>query len=286
MSWFKRKKKGITTPSKEKKNTPHGLWVKTPKGEFVDSIELKKNFYISPDAGYHVKIGSQQYFELILDEGKYEEIGDEITSGDPLQFVDTASYKDRVSRAKKKTKLSEAVTTVVGKCNGKGVVVSAMDFSFIGGSLGSAMGERICRGIDKALELKYPMIIVSKSGGARMQEGVLSLMQMAKVCAKLNLLAEAKIPYISLLTDPTMGGVTASFAMIGDINIAEPEATIGFAGRRVIEGMGTREFPEGFQTSEYLMENGFLDMIVDRKNLKKKICMFLDMVFYKNPNIL
>ena len=280
MKWFKRKQKGILTQTKEKRNTPHGLWVKTPKGEFVDSIELKNNFYITPQEGFHVKIGSQQYFEIIFDEHQYNELFENVVSADPLQFSDTTPYVARLEKAKSKTGLKEAIRIAQGKIFGKNLVVAAMDFTFIGGSLGSAMGEKITRAISHCIAHRIPLMIISKSGGARMQEGVFSLMQLVKICSQLNKLSESKIPFISLLTNPSMGGISASFGMLGDINIAEPSAMIGFAGRRVIEGMGEKEFPENFQTSEYLLENGFLDYIVDRKNLKSNISLFLDLIFY------
>lgn len=282
MKWFKRTEKGIQTDTNKKRNTPHGLWVKSPKGEFVDSdsIELKNNFYITPQDGFHIKIGSAEYFEILFDDNKFEELFDHIVSSDPIEFVDAIPYKDRLKNTQKKTGLKEAIRIGVGDVYGKKLVVAAMDFKFIGGSLGSAMGERIARSISYSITHRIPFMIISKSGGARMQEGAFSLMQLAKVCSQLNLLSEAKIPFISLLTDPTMGGITASFGMLGDINIAEPSATIGFAGRRVIEGMGARDFPEDFQTSEYLMDNGFLDYIIDRKNLKQNISLFLKILFY------
>ena len=281
MKWFKRREKGILTQTKEKRNTPYGLWMKTPKGEFVDSIELKNNFYITPQEGFHVKIGSQEYFEIIFDDVRYEELFENLVSSDPINFVDSIPYKKRVEAAKSKTGLNEAIRVAKGDIFGKKLIVAAMDFGFIGGSLGSAMGEKIARAISHCVEYQIPLMIISKSGGARMQEGAFSLMQLAKVCAQLNKLSEAKIPFISLLTNPSMGGISASFGMLGDINIAEPSATIGFAGRRVIEGMGEKEFPESFQTSEYLLENGFLDYIIDRKSLKQNVSLFLDIIFYE-----
>ena len=281
-AWFRRKDKGIQTPTEEKKDVPKGLWYKTPSGKIVDTEELKENFYVSPEDGYHVRIGSNEYFEILFDENKYEELDADITSKDPLKFVDTKKYPDRIKEAQQKTKLKDAVRTAVGKSLGKDLVVAAMDFNFIGGSMGSVVGEKIARAADYALKKKVPFMIISKSGGARMMEAALSLMQLAKTSAKLAQLAEAKVPYISLCTDPTTGGTTASFAMLGDINISEPGALIGFAGPRVVRDTTGKELPEGFQRAEFVLEHGFLDKIIERKDLKKQVNLYIDLV-QNNP---
>lgn len=278
MSWFKRKAKGITTKTEEKKDTPKGLWYKSPTGKIVDTEELEKNFYVSPEDDYHVRIGSKEYFEILFDDNKFKELDSKLESKDPLKFVDTKKYSDRLKAAKEKTKLKDAVRTAVGKSKGKDLVIACMDFSFVGGSMGSVVGEKISRAADYALKKKIPFMIISKSGGARMQEAAFSLMQMAKTSAKLAQLAEAKIPYISLCTDPTTGGITASFAMLGDINISEPGALIGFAGPRVVRDTTGKELPEGFQTSEFLLEHGFLDFITHRKDLKDKVNLYIDLI--------
>lgn len=279
MAWFRRKQKGIQTPTKDKMDTPKGLWYKTPSGKIVDAQELKENFYVSPEDGYHVRIGSEEYFEILFDRGKYEALFTGISSKDILQFKDAKRYAERLRASQKKTGLRDALRVATGLIDGKPLVVSAMDFSFIGGSMGSVVGEKIARSIDYAIMRRIPLLIISKSGGARMMEGAFSLMQMAKTSAKLAELAESKIPYISLLTDPTTGGVTASFAMLGDINIAEPGALIGFAGPRVIKETIGRDLPEGFQTSGFLLEHGFIDFIVHRRDLKRKISDFLALVY-------
>ncbi len=278
MSWFKRKDKGIQTSTEEKKDTPKGLWYKSPTGKIVDTKELEQNFYVSPEDGYHVRIGSKEYFEILFDEGKFKELDAGLTSKDPLKFEDTKKYPDRLKAAQDKTKLKDAVRTAVGKSKGKDLVIACMDFSFIGGSMGSVVGEKIARAADHALKNKLPFMIISKSGGARMMEAVLSLMQLAKTSVKLAQLADAGIPYISLCTDPTTGGTTASFAMLGDINIAEPGALIGFAGPRVVRDTTGQDLPEGFQTSEFLLEHGFLDFISHRKDLKNKINLYIDLI--------
>ncbi|MBN09921.1 MAG: acetyl-CoA carboxylase carboxyl transferase subunit beta [Flavobacteriaceae bacterium] len=278
MSWFKRTTKGIQTSTEDKKDTPQGLWYKSPTGKIIDTEELAENFYVSPEDGYHVRVGSQIYFNLLFDDGKFKELDKKISSKDPLKFEDSKSYKDRLSAAQKKTKLSDAVRTAVGRSNGNQLVVACMDFAFIGGSMGSVVGEKIYRAADYALQKKIPLLVISKSGGARMMEAALSLMQMAKTSAKLAQLADAKIPYISLCTDPTTGGTTASFAMLGDINIAEPGALIGFAGPRVVKDTTGQDLPDGFQTSEFVLEHGFLDFITHRKDLKKKVNLYLDLV--------
>ena len=278
MAWFKRKDKGIQTPTEAKKDTPKGLWYKSPTGKVVDTEELEKNFYVSPEDGYHVRIGSTEYFDILFDEGKFKELDTKLESKDPLKFVDNKKYTDRLKAAKEKTNLKDAVRTAVGKSKGKDLVIAAMDFSFIGGSMGSVVGEKISRAADYALQKKVPFMIISKSGGARMMEAALSLMQLAKTSVKLAQLAEAKIPYISLSTDPTTGGTTASFAMLGDINISEPGALIGFAGPRVVRDTTGKELPEGFQTAEFVKEHGFLDFISHRKDLKDKINLYIDLI--------
>jgi acetyl-CoA carboxylase carboxyl transferase subunit beta len=278
MAWFKRKTKGITTATEEKKDTPKGLWYKSPTGKIIDTEELERNFYVSPEDGYHVRIGSKEYFEILFDDNKFKELDANLSSKDPLKFVDTQKYSDRLKAAEKKTQLKDAVRCAIGKSKGKDLVVACMDFAFIGGSMGSVVGEKIARAADYALKKKTPFMIISKSGGARMMEAALSLMQLAKTSAKLAQLADAKIPYISLCTDPTTGGTTASFAMLGDINIAEPGALIGFAGPRVVRDTTGKELPEGFQTSEFLLEHGFLDFITHRKDLKDKVNLYIDLI--------
>lgn len=278
MAWFKRTDKGIQTPTEEKKDTPKGLWYKTPSGKIIDTDELKKNLYVSPEDGYHVRIGSKEYFELFFDDNKFEELDKDMTSKDPLKFEDTKKYTDRVKEAQSKTKLKDAVRTAVGKSLGKDLVIAAMDFKFIGGSMGSVVGEKIARAINYSIENKIPFLMISKSGGARMMEASLSLMQLVKTSAKLAQLAEAKIPYISLCTDPTTGGTTASYAMLGDINIAEPNALIGFAGPRVVKDTTGKDLPEGFQRSEFVLEHGFLDGIYERKDLKKQVNLYIDLI--------
>ena len=278
MAWFKRKEKGINTPTEAKKDTPKGLWYKTPSGKIIDTEELKRNLYVSPEDGYHVKIGSNEYFEMLFDDNKFKELNSKITSKDPLKFEDTKKYPDRLKAAQEKTKLKDAVRTAVGKSLGKEIVIAAMDFSFIGGSMGSVVGEKIARAIEYSIQNKLPFLMISKSGGARMMEASLSLMQLVKTSAKLAQLAEAKIPYISLCTDPTTGGTTASFAMLGDINIAEPNALIAFAGPRVVRDTTGKDLPEGFQRSEFVLEHGFLDGIYERKNLKKQINLYIDLI--------
>ncbi|NRB84501.1 MAG: acetyl-CoA carboxylase carboxyltransferase subunit beta [Winogradskyella sp.] len=277
-AWFKRKDKGIQTSTEEKKDTPKGLWYKSPTGKIIDTKELEQNFYVSPEDGYHVRIGSKEYFEILFDENKFKELDTNLSSKDPLKFVDTKKYPDRLKAAQTKTNLKDAVRTAVGKSMGQDLVIACMDFSFIGGSMGSVVGEKIARAADYALKKKIPFMIISKSGGARMMEAALSLMQLAKTSAKLAQLAEAKVPYISLCTDPTTGGTTASFAMLGDINISEPGALIGFAGPRVVRDTTGQELPEGFQTSEFLLEHGFLDFISHRKDLKQKINLYIDLI--------
>lgn len=278
MAWFKRTDKGIQTATEDKKDTPKGLWYKTPSGKIIDTEELKKNLYVSPEDGYHVRIGSKEYFELFFDENKFEELNEKLTSKDPLKFEDTKKYPDRLKAAQEKTKLNDAVRTAVGKSLGKDLVIAAMDFAFIGGSMGSVVGEKIARAINYSIEKKIPFLMISKSGGARMMEASLSLMQLVKTSAKLAQLAEVKIPYISLCTDPTTGGTTASYAMLGDINIAEPNALIAFAGPRVVKDTTGKELPEGFQKSEFVLEHGFLDAIYERKDLKKQVNLYIDLI--------
>jgi len=278
MSWFKRTGKGIQTSTEEKKDTPKGLWYKSPTGKIVDTKELEQNFYVSPEDGYHVRIGSKEYFEILFDDNKFKELDANLESKDPLKFVDTKKYPERLKAAQDKTKLKDAVRSAVGKSKGKNLVVSCMDFAFIGGSMGSVVGEKIARAADYALKNKLPFMIISKSGGARMMEAALSLMQLAKTSVKLAQLADAGIPYISLCTDPTTGGTTASFAMLGDINISEPGALIGFAGPRIVRDTTGKELPEGFQTSEFLLEHGFLDFITHRKELKNKVNQYIDLI--------
>ena len=277
MSWFKRKTKGIQTSTEEKKDIPQGLWYKSPTGKIIETEELAQNFYISPEDGYHVRIGSKEYFEILFD-GKFSELDKTMRSKDPLDFEDTKKYKDRLKEAQKKTDLYDAVRCAVGKSKGRELVVACMDFDFIGGSMGSVVGEKIARGIDYAINNRLPFMMISKSGGARMMEAAFSLMQMAKTSANLAQLDDAGLPYISLCTDPTTGGVTASFAMLGDINIAEPGALIGFAGPRVVKDTTGKELPEGFQTAEFVQEHGFLDFIVNRKELKDKVNLYIDLV--------
>ena len=278
MAWFKRTDKGIQTATEDKKDTPKGLWYKTPSGKVIDTEELKKNLYVSPEDGYHVRIGSKEYFELFFDNNEFKELNEGLTSKDPLKFEDTKKYPDRLKAAQEKTKLNDAVRTAVGKSLGKDIVIAAMDFAFIGGSMGSVVGEKIARAINYSIENKIPFLMVSKSGGARMMEASLSLMQLVKTSAKLAQLAEVKIPYISLCTDPTTGGTTASYAMLGDINIAEPNALIAFAGPRVVKDTTGKELPEGFQKSEFVLEHGFLDAIYERKDLKKQVNLYIDLI--------
>lgn len=278
MAWFKRTEKGITTPTEEKKDVPKGLWHKTPSGKIIDQDELERNLWVSPEDDYHVKIGSAEYFSIIFDNNNYKELDKNIVSKDPLNFTDTKNYLDRVKEVTSKTGLKDAIRTAVGKSKDKDLVVCCMDFGFIGGSIGGVVGEKICRGIDYAIKNDLPFLLISKSGGARMMEAAFSLMQLAKTSVKLAQLAEKKLPYISLCTDPTYGGATASFSMLGDINIGEPGAYIGFAGPRVVKDTTGKDLPDGFQTSEFLLEHGFLDFIVHRKELKNKINLYIDLL--------
>ena len=278
MSWFKRNKEGITTSTIDKKEIPEGLWASCSNCKTLFSSEdLAKNSYVCDRCSHHERIGSEEYFKLIFDEGKYKELNPNIVSGDPLGFEDTKKYTDRVKATQKSSGLKDAIRTAKGKIDGMDFIIAAMDFSFIGGSMGSVMGEKIAKAIDEAIKLKAPFMIISKSGGARMMEAGYSLMQMAKVSGKLGQLSDAKLPYISYLTDPTTGGVTASFAMLGDINISEPGALIAFAGPRVVKETIGRDLPDDFQTSEFLLEHGFLDYIVDRTEIREKLSLSIKM---------
>ena len=277
MSWFKRTNKNIITKTEEKKNIPAGLWYKTPSGKIIETKELAENMYVSPEDDYHVHIGSREYFEILFD-NKFKEFNAKMTSVDFLKFEDQKKYSDRLKYAQSNTKLYEAIRIGYGKSYGKNLVIACMDFKFIGGSMGSVVGEKISLAISYAIKYKCPLLVISKSGGARMMESATSLMQMAKTSAKLNDLSEAKLPYISLCTDPTTGGTTASFAMLGDINIAEPNALIAFAGPRVVKDTTGQDLPDGFQKSEFLLEKGFLDFITHRKDLKKKVNLYIDLI--------
>lgn len=269
MGWFNRTKEGITTSTEEKKETPEGLWYKCPScDEIITSEDHENNLWVCAKCNYHEKIGSAEYFAILFDDQKYTEIAANLIAGDPLAFEDTKKYTDRLAKTRKESGLNDALRAAEGKLDKHQVVIACMDFRFIGGSMGSVVGEKIALAADAALKKKCPLVIISKSGGARMMEAGFSLMQMAKTSAKLTLLAKKKLPYISILTDPTTGGVTASFAMLGDLNIAEPKALIAFAGPRVVKETIGRDLPEGFQTSEFVLEHGFLDKIVERKDLK------------------
>jgi acetyl-CoA carboxylase carboxyl transferase subunit beta len=278
MAWFKRTQKGITTATEDKKDVPKGLWYKSPTGKIIDADELARNLYVSPEDDFHVRIGSKEYFEIMFDNNEFVELDKNIASKDTLNFVDTKKYSDRLVEAMEKTKLTDAVRTGVGKSKGKDLVICCMDFAFIGGSMGAVVGEKISRGIDYSIKNNIPFLMISKSGGARMMEAAMSLMQLAKTSVKLAQLAEAKIPYISLCTDPTTGGTTASYAMLGDINISEPGALIGFAGPRVVKDTTGKDLPKGFQTAEFVLEHGFLDFITPRKELKDKVNLYLDLI--------
>jgi len=280
MSWFKRNDENIQTSTK--KEMPEGVWVKVPTtGETIHRRELEDNLFVDPLSGYHFRIGAVKYLKILFDDNKYTEIAGDIISNDPLEFTDRKKYTDRLDAAYAKTGLSDAAIVGVGKINGLDLVVGCMDFSFIGGSMGSVVGERLAQGADYALKHRVPYMIISQSGGARMMESVLSLMQLAKISSKLALLDDAGVPFISYLTNPTTGGVTASFAMLGDFNVAEPGALIGFAGPRVIRQTIGRDLPEGFQTSEYLLEHGFLDFIIKRTEMKEKITQLLKLILHK-----
>ena len=272
MGWFKRIKEGIVTPTVAKKETPEGLWYKCPSCKQVMTTEdHKTNLWVCPSCGHHERINSREYFAVLFDDASFTELAPKMVSGDPLNFKDTKKYKDRLKDAQAKTGLGDALSVAHGKLNDLGVVIACMNFNFIGGSMGSVVGEKISRAIDYCIANKYAFMIISKSGGARMMEAGYSLMQMAKVSGNLGLLSEEKLPYISYLTDPTTGGVTASFAMLGDINIAEPGALIAFAGPRVVRETIGRDLPDGFQTAEFLLEHGFLDFIIDRTEIREKL---------------
>ncbi|HUH32566.1 MAG TPA: acetyl-CoA carboxylase, carboxyltransferase subunit beta [Daejeonella sp.] len=279
MAWFKREKKGIITSTEEKKEAPDGLWNKCPNCKkalhYADQVENK---YVCHYCGYHLRIGSKEYFSVLFDNNEFTELFANLRSADPLEFKDSKNYTDRLEDSYAKTGLNDAIRAGRGKINGQDLVIACMDFNFIGGSMGSVVGEKIARSIDHCIEHKIPFLMISKSGGARMMEAAFSLMQMAKTSAKLALLSKAQIPYVSLLTDPTTGGVTASYAMLGDINISEPGALIGFAGPRVIKETIKKDLPKGFQTAEFVLEHGFLDFIVDRREMKNKVGTFLKMI--------
>lgn len=282
MSWFKRKDKGITTATEDKMDVPKGLWYKSPSGKIVDADELERNLWVSPEDDFHVRVGSNEYFQILFDDNEFLELDAKMTSKDPLGFIDTKKYADRLKDVMEKTKLKDAVRTGFGKSKGNDIVICCMDFAFIGGSMGAVVGEKIARGIDHAIKNRTPFVMISKSGGARMMEAAYSLMQLAKTSVKLAQLAEAKLPYISLCTDPTTGGTTASYAMLGDINISEPGALIGFAGPRVVRDTTGKDLPEGFQTAEFVLEHGFLDFIAARKDLKDKINLYIDLILNQN----
>jgi len=280
LSWFKRIKEGITTSTNEKKETPDGLWYKCPKCKtIITSKEHKNNLFCCINCNYHSRIGSTEYFKILFDNNKFIELDKNMTSLDPLNFKDKKPYPDRIKSIQKTTKLNDAVRTAYGKLKGINVVIAAMDFKFIGGSMGSVVGEKIARAIDYANKNKFPLIIISKSGGARMMEAGISLMQLAKTSAKLAQLGKSGVPYISLCTDPTFGGATASFSMLGDMNIAEPDALIGFAGPKVVKETIGKDLPKGFQTAEFLQDHGFIDFIVNRKDLKNKLSQLFKIIY-------
>lgn len=276
--WFKRKTKNITTSTNEKKDVPKGLWHQTPTGKIIEHEELKANNYVSPEDGFHVRVGSQEFFAMLFDGEKYKELDANVESVDMLNFKDTKAYADRLKDVKAKTKLNDSIRNAVGKVNGTEMVISCMDFAFIGGSLGSVMGEKIRRAVDYCIKHKLPYMIICQSGGARMQEAAFSLMQLAKVQSKLAQLSDAQQPYIAYLCDPTFGGITASFAMTADIIIAEPGALIGFAGPRVIRETIGRDLPEGFQTSEFLLQKGFVDFIAKRTEIKDTVSKVVNLL--------
>lgn len=277
-SWFKRIKQGIQTSTSEKKEAPDGLWHKCPSCKKTSTVkDLKEHYYVCDKCNYHNRINSAEYFEILFDNNQFEELFDNIYPKDFLGFKDLKPYGARLVDAQKKSGLKDAMRVGVGKVHTHDLVIACMDFAFIGGSMGSVVGEKIARSIDYCIAHKMPLMIISKSGGARMMESAFSLMQMAKTSAKLTQLAEAKLPYISLMTDPTTGGVTASFAMLGDLNISEPKALIGFAGPRVIKETIKKDLPEGFQSAEFLLEHGFLDLIIDRKEMKERLAVLLQL---------
>ena len=279
MAWFKRKTEGISTSTEDKKEAPDGVWNKCPNcKKALHYKEQVENKYVCHYCNYHLRVGSKEYFEVLFDDNAFQELFGNLTSGNPLNFTDSKSYDDRLAESYKKTGLKDAIRAAVGKIEGEDLVVACMDFAFIGGSMGAVVGEKIARAIDYSIKHKIPFVMISKSGGARMMEAAMSLMQLAKTSAKLAQLAEEQIPYISLCTDPTTGGTTASYAMLGDINIGEPGALIGFAGPRIVRDTTGKDLPEGFQTSEFLLEHGFLDFIAHRKELKNKINLYLDLI--------
>jgi acetyl-CoA carboxylase carboxyl transferase subunit beta len=279
MSWFKRIKGGITTSTENKKETPEGLWHKCPACKHVaPTAENEANFWVCAKCGHHQRIGSKEYFHILFDDGRFELFNENILSNDPLHFTDSRPYSERLEETRENTGLNDAIRTAIGTTDGQPLVVAAMDFNFIGGSMGSVVGEKLARAIDRCIEENVPLLVISRSGGARMMEAAYSLMQMAKTSARLSLLSKKGIPYISLLTDPTTGGITASFAMLGDLNIAEPGALIGFAGPRVIKETIGKELPKDFQTSEFVLEHGFLDKIVPRSELKPFLANMLRML--------
>jgi len=276
MGWFNRVKEGITTATEEKKETPEGLWYKCPEcSEIMTSDDHAKNLWVCAKCQHHEKVGSAEYFSILFDDNMFKEIGAKLIAGDPLGFVDTKKYVDRLAKTRKATGLNDALRAVEGKLEKQPVVIACMDFKFIGGSMGSVVGEKIAMAADTAMRRKCPLIIISKSGGARMMEAGFSLMQMAKTSAKLSMMAKKGLPFISILTDPTTGGVTASFAMLGDLNIAEPKALVAFAGPRIVRETIGHDLPPGFQTSEFVLEHGFLDLIVERKDLKAKLAQLI-----------
>ncbi len=283
MAWFNRKEKGIITPTESKKETPDGLWYKCPECKnMMPTREHKQNAYTCASCGHHERIGSNEYFEILFDNQSFTELDVNLESGNPLDFFDSKPYPQRIREAQKKSGLKDAVRTAYGKMNGLDITIACMDFAFVGGSMGSVVGEKIARAIQHAIQTQSPFLMISRSGGARMQEAGFSLMQMAKTSAKLALLSQAGLPYISLMTDPTTGGVSASYAMLGDFNVAEPKALIGFAGPRIIRETIGKDLPKGFQTSEYLLEHGFLDFIIHRKEMKKKFSLLLSMLLQEN----
>jgi len=284
MSWFKRIKQGVTTKSKEKKEIPEGLWYKCPECKNVmTSDEHAENLWVCSKCEFHDRIGSAEYFGILFDNHEAVEVAAGLTSGDPLEFTDTKAYKDRIKTTIAKSELEDAMRVGYGNIDGIPAVVACMDFAFIGGSMGSVVGEKFARGVDKAIKENCAFICISKSGGARMMEAGFSLMQMAKTSAKLTQLADHQLPYVSILTDPTTGGVTASFAMLGDLNISEPKALIGFAGPRVVKETIGKDLPEGFQSAEFVLEKGFLDYIVSRKELKNTLALSLKMFLPDTP---
>ncbi len=280
-SWFKRLKKGVTTPSSEKKEAPEGLWTKCPQCNYICTIsDLREQLFVCSKCNFHHRIGSNEYYNILFDDNEYTELFENIRSKDFLGFVDLKPYKKRLEETWAKTELKDSMRVVTGKAEGNDIVIACMDFEFIGGSLGSVMGEKFSRAVNYCIEHSLPYMVISKSGGARMMESAFSLMQLAKTSGKLSQLSDARLPYISLLTDPTFGGISASFGMLGDLNIAEPGALIGFAGPRVIKETIKKDLPEGFQRSEFILEHGFLDFIVPRKDLKQKIATVLTL--FKN----